>query len=74
MGLFIANQLLYLLLTLIRLFGPRYAGPGTLRLSTIRALKLLGWIKAAMAVSFTYLAWSIIEIALGRATTLPPQG
>ncbi len=71
-ALFITSLLLYLLLTLTRIFGPRFSGKRNLRRSLGLAMELLTWTKTAVAVSFTYLLWGMIAIALGRAAALAP--
>lgn len=71
-ALFITNLLLYSLLTLTRVCGPRFSKKGSSILSLNLAMELLTWTKAAVAVSFTYLLWSMIAIALGRAASLSP--
>ena len=71
-ALFVTELLLYLFLTLIRIFGPRFSKKGSSQRSLSLAMELLTWSKAAVAISFTYLLWSVIAIALGRAAALAP--
>ena len=71
-ALLIVNVLLYLVLTLMRIFIPLYSGESTPRRSLILSMELIAWVKAWAVGIFTYLAWSTVEIALNRATALSP--
>lgn len=66
------NLLLYLLLTLTRIFGPVLSKEGSSPRALILAMEMLAWIKAATAVTFSYLTWATVAIALGRAEGLAP--
>lgn len=68
----IINLLLYLFLTLLRIFVPPYSGGGASRRTLILGLELLTWVKAWTVGIFTYLTWGTVEIALGRAAALSP--
>ena len=68
----ITNVLLYLVLTLMRIFIPSYSGNSSSRRSLILSMELLAWVKAWTVWTFTYLTWSTVEIALERAAALSP--
>jgi uncharacterized membrane protein len=67
----IVNVLLYLFLTLLRIFVPSHTGSSPRR-SLILSMELLAWVKAWTVGIFTYLTWSTVEIALGRVAALSP--
>lgn len=68
----IVNFVLYLSLTLLRVFAPAYTKPGASRRALALSMELLTWVKTWTAVTFAYLTWGTVEIALGRATSLSP--
>lgn len=71
-ALSIVNVLLYLFLTLLRIFVPSHTGESSSRRSLILSMELIAWVKAWTVGIFTYLTWSTVEIALGRAAALSP--
>jgi hypothetical protein len=68
----VVNALLYLALTLVRIFVPAHSGKEMPRRSLILGMELIAWLKATTAGIFTYLTWSTVQIALGRAEALSP--
>ncbi len=68
----IVTLLLYLFLTLLRVFAPVASGGSTLRRPLRLSMDLLTWMKTWTVWIFTYLTWGTVEIALGRAAALSP--
>ncbi len=68
----ILNFGLYLPLTLLRIFGPSLSKAGTRPGTLALSMELITWVKTWTAVTFAYLTWGTVEIALGRATSLSP--